>query len=56
MNFIAISGTATSDETWKDYKEDRDDLYDAVGSDAAYEAIMNGLAYLDENNQVVYYE
>jgi hypothetical protein len=40
---------------WRTYEEARDDLYERCGSDRVYEDVMNGLAYLDNNDQVHYY-
>jgi len=58
MDFIVLSGTPGQDTeaTLAAYKEATSDLLERADSDQAYEDIMNGLAHLDRDGRVVYYE
>ena len=40
---------------WKAYREAADALYWRCPSDKAYEDVMNGYAYLNEDDELVYY-
>lgn len=57
MSFIVLNGMPGQDsaKTFAAYREATGDLYERAGSDKAYEDIMNDLAYINEDGEVIYH-